>query len=614
MSLRKRLLLLLVAFAIFAVIAASAMIYAQKRRIADTVDVFQEMVGESMAMDRLHVLLSKQLLHLRQIIDDVGGSPTDYALERADFVRGLVQASRHEFGAQDSREHAEAASLTRRYEELTDQCLVLVAEGQSAKADDILRSQIEGEVEPGIRAHLSALQRQVSSQRDEAAQRLASTSSLAFYATAVVALLGIVLVIVGAELIHRWLLIPVAKLKQASQAYRSGDLSHRIELPRDDELAALGRTVSDMARSLAASESKYRSLFANLRDAVVLCDEQLRVTECHDGDTQLLGVSAAAAVGKPLLDIWPEWRAARVDWAAAVQDVTSRGRRLRLFDVELGHLDKSGRPLVVDLLISAVEYAGERHVAIMLRDVTERAVLDRKLRRARTMQAVGTMAGGLAHDVNNLLTSAASTLSTVTDELGDSGQGVQLSSALRSCRRAAGLCRRLLNFAEGEHGASQQFSPASMVRTILESLESDFLTGIELVTSLECSANVNMDPDQFAQVVLNLVRNAREAMPDGGRLDLDLREVDSSDPDDPSRTRPYVRLTCSDSGQGMSPDVEQRIFEPFFTTKSRAERTGRGMGLAVVFAAVNHARGFIQVNSAPGKGATFEVYLPSCGT
>lgn len=613
MSLRKRLLLLLVAFAVFAVIAAGAMIYAQQRRTADTLESFQQMVGESLAVDRLHVLLSKQLLHLRQIIDDAGGSSADYVAERAELLRGILQASHSESDPHAGDELANLEALTRRYEELTDRCLVLAADGNQSQADEHLRDLIEGQVVPGIRVRLTSLQQRLSLKRDEAARQLASTSSLAFYATAVVTVLGIALVLVGAELIHRWLLIPVAELQRASQRYRSGDLAYPMKFRREDELSALGRTVSDMAHSLAASESKYRSLFANLRDAVVLCDEQLRITECHDSDTQLLGISGAA-VGKPLLDIWPEWRAARLDWPAAVQDVTTRGRRLRVFDVELGHPDKNGRPLVVDMLISSVEYAGVRHVAIMLRDVTERAMLDRKLRRARTMQAVGTMAGGLAHDVNNLLTSAANTLSTVTDELGDSDQVAQLSSALRSCRRAAGLCRRLLNFAEGEQGANQEFAPAAMVKTILESLESDFLGGIRLVTSLDCDSRVNMDPDQFAQVVLNLVRNAREAMPDGGQLSLAVHQVESSDPDDSSRTRPYVRLTCSDSGEGMPPDVEQRIFEPFFTTKSRAERTGRGMGLAVVFAAVNHARGYIQVNSAPGKGATFEVYLPSCGS
>jgi signal transduction histidine kinase len=265
----------------------------------------------------------------------------------------------------------------------------------------------------------------------------------------------------------------------------------------------------------------------------------------------------------------------------------------------------------VDLQIYPIEYGGLRHAAVVLRDVTERNRLQSRLRRAETMEAVGTMASGLAHDFNNLLTSVMGTLSSLASEFTASTHTEHIRSALRACRTAAGLSKRLLGFADSTEGTPQAFGLAETIETIIDSLDSSFFDGIEVWKQLDHSVQTKMDPDQFTQVAMNLLRNARDAMQKNGRLRISVSSITAENPDTGAGEQPYALLVLEDSGGGMAPDVQKRAFEPFFTTKSRAERRGRGLGLAIVYSAVNNAGGFVQVESRPGEGTMFRVYLPT---
>ena len=154
------------------------------------------------------------------------------------------------------------------------------------------------------------------------------------------------------------------------------------------------------------------------------------------------------------------------------------------------------------------------------------------------------------------------------------------------------------------------FAPGNVADTILDSLEPEFLRDIELEKDLDSSFLIHMDQDQFAQVLLNLLRNAEDAMAAGGKLRVSLRTTRTRNPDLSEPERPYVCLEVQDSGVGMSPDVEQRVFEPFFSTKPRTDQHGRGMGMAIVHSAVINAGGFVQIESEPSAGTTVRVFIP----
>jgi signal transduction histidine kinase/ActR/RegA family two-component response regulator len=249
-----------------------------------------------------------------------------------------------------------------------------------------------------------------------------------------------------------------------------------------------------------------------------------------------------------------------------------------------------------------------------------------RLQRAEAMQATVTLAQGVAHDFNNLLTSATGTLALLEADLREAKQVERLRRAQRACWQAASLSRELLDFARGDRGHPQLLCLRETVDLILNSLEENFFEGVRLHCDLEPTVLVNVDCDQLTHIVLNLVQNAREAMPNGGELRIKVaaQGVPSRAPsrlESPLATPPeraahsgrtprYGVLSVSDTGCGMTRQVERRIFEPFFTTKSRGARRGRGMGLAIVYAAVKNADGFIEVDSRVGVGTTFRVYLP----
>jgi signal transduction histidine kinase/CheY-like chemotaxis protein len=246
-------------------------------------------------------------------------------------------------------------------------------------------------------------------------------------------------------------------------------------------------------------------------------------------------------------------------------------------------------------------------------DVTERDALEDKLRQAQRMEAIGQLAGGIAHDFNNLLTTILSTCDLATQSMAPSHP---LQEEIREIRlageRAATLTRQLLAFSRKQLIEPQVLDLGAIVAQMETMLRR--LIGEHIVFSTRIAPDlgrVRADAGQMEQVVLNLVVNARDAMPAGGTLVLELANAES----DPSPADagtpgggPYVILTVRDDGVGMDAATQARIFEPFFTTKGVGH--GTGLGLASVYGIVQQHGGSIQVRSAPGEGAELSVYLP----
>ncbi|HET7423666.1 MAG TPA: PAS domain S-box protein [Gemmatimonadales bacterium] len=266
--------------------------------------------------------------------------------------------------------------------------------------------------------------------------------------------------------------------------------------------------------------------------------------------------------------------------------------------------------------------AGEIGGAIVLhRDVTEQQAAEEALRRseeqlrqAQKMEAVGQLAGGIAHDFNNLLTGILSYCDLLLDEV-RSGDPIRsdIEQIRQAGQRAAGLTRQLLAFSR-----RQVLQPKVLsLNTVLTDLDGMVrrLAGADVVVDTEIDVGlwyVLADPGQLEQVVINLVVNARDAMPDGGRITISTanRVYLPDTPDRPAGVRPgaYVALGLSDTGVGMDPELQSRIFEPFFTTKEPGK--GTGLGLSTVYGIVQQSGGHVAVRSAPGRGATFTVLLP----
>ncbi len=233
----------------------------------------------------------------------------------------------------------------------------------------------------------------------------------------------------------------------------------------------------------------------------------------------------------------------------------------------------------------------------------ERRSLEEQVRQAQKMEAVGQLASGVAHDFNNLLTVIMSFSQFVHDDLPADHRGrADLKEVVECASRAAGLTRQLLTFSR-----RSVFDPQPIdVNSVLASSEKMLkrLVGAHIdYRTLPCAEQAGTIADRglLEQVVVNLVVNARDAMPEGGKLTVETALLERDG-------RPFVMIAVTDTGVGMTPDVQARIFEPFFTTKG--EGRGTGLGLATVLGIVKQAGGDIAVYSSPGKGTTFKVYLP----
>jgi signal transduction histidine kinase len=237
-----------------------------------------------------------------------------------------------------------------------------------------------------------------------------------------------------------------------------------------------------------------------------------------------------------------------------------------------------------------------------------------QLAQSRKMEAIGRLAGGVAHDFNNLLTVIKGRSQLILDRLEpEHPLRRQIALIEQMAERAAALTRQLLAFSRRQTLEPRVVSVNVVVQGIVPMLERLLGEDIELVVQLDPAlAAVRADPNQLEQVILNLVANARDAMPDGGMLTIETANAElTEDPAEPPHDvmpGPYVRLTVRDSGVGMDVATQARLFEPFFTTKEVGK--GTGLGLATVYGIVRQSGGTITVHSAAGSGSTFEVYLP----
>lgn len=247
------------------------------------------------------------------------------------------------------------------------------------------------------------------------------------------------------------------------------------------------------------------------------------------------------------------------------------------------------------------------------RDIAQRELTEAALRQAQKMEAVGRLAGGVAHDFNNILSVILTYAELLLEDVpADSSLRPELEEIQRAGQRATELTRQLLSFSRHQVVQPRVLELSAVIRGMERLLRRLLGEDIELVLRLPVCANVHADPSQVEQIVMNLAVNARDAMPRGGVLTLELADVEL---DSAHAARhpgsipgPHVVLTVRDDGVGMDAAVRERMFEPFFTTKEPGK--GTGLGLSTVFGIVRQSGGHLEADSHPGDGATFRVYLP----
>jgi len=360
---------------------------------------------------------------------------------------------------------------------------------------------------------------------------------------------------------------------------------------------------------LRESEQRYRSLFDNHPDAVYSFDREGRFVSANAACEGLSGYSSEELIGKPFAPIIvPENRLRTLERFRGVMAGVATS-----YDETILH--KSGRRIEAN--ITALPIVVDGNVVGMYgiaQDLTTRRELEARLHQAEKMQAVGRLAASVAHDFNNLLTIIQSCAAMITTDLPASSQShADAQEILKASRRASELTQQLLAFSRKQVLQPQRVDVNQQITSFLGMLRRVMGTHILVETELGAHTwQVVADPGQLERVLMNLGVNARDAMPNGGTLRLRTENVvlDSAHASEAAGLSPgaYVRILIEDTGTGIDPSVLPHIFEPFVTTKPQG--LGTGLGLSTVYGIIEQTGGTIRVDTTPGRGSRFSVYLP----
>jgi len=399
-----------------------------------------------------------------------------------------------------------------------------------------------------------------------------------------------------------------------SQRSLINELSLQYELDKDKkELEVYSTQLEDLVqertKELAISETWHRSIFDNATDGIIVLDKKQNIVNVNRKTCELHGFERDALIG------------IHIDLLESKGDNENREERLsRILNgetliYETEHYKKDGEKILLEVSSKSLEIEGKTYIQSFCRDITEKKKIQEQLMHSQKMESVGALAGGIAHNFNNILTAILgySELLLEFSELDDTSKH-RVRNIESAARKAGVMVSKLLSFSRRD---SHEVLPLNLNDVVNDSAKL-FEGVLDKRVGLKINLCENMhviegDPNQLEQIVMNLVVNARDAMPDGGLITIKTGVIEigrNSFINTPAyiKAGKYILMSVSDTGCGIPAEIRDRIFDPFFTTKEKGK--GTGLGLASVYGIVKDHKGYISFQSEVEKGTTFEIYLP----
>ncbi len=433
-----------------------------------------------------------------------------------------------------------------------------------------------------------------------------------------VLLTGIVVLVLNL-FVGKYVLKPILTLHQSISKHKEGEFYQAVPVHANDEIGglfsefnAMNRALKEREEKLAEEKERLGVTLRSIGDAVIVTDTAGTITLINKVAEQLTGWTIEEAVGKPLTEVFHIINEkTRVFYNNPVDKVISSGLVCGLAN-HTALVRKDGEEIVIEDSAAPIRDKNSRIIGVVLvfRDTTDKRRMEEEMLKAEKLQSVGVLAGGLAHDFNNLLTAVLGNISMAKMYVDNRSKAfARLSEAESASRRATDLTYQLLTFSRGGAPIKKTASIGDIVRE-----SANFtLSGTNVASRFRVAEpvwTVDVDAGQMSQVFNNLIINAVQAMPDGGTVSINVENIVLRETSVATLAAgSYVRITVQDTGSGIPEQNLPKIFDPYFTTKEH----GSGLGLASVYSIVKRHDGHVTVESSPGQGTTFQLYLPASG-
>jgi len=356
-----------------------------------------------------------------------------------------------------------------------------------------------------------------------------------------------------------------------------------------------------LEEALTDCEARYRTLVDHAPEAIVVLDADAgQFVDANRQATRLFELPLDALLGSNPVALSPRTQPGGADsrelaWQR-IEEALAGGAPT----FEWVHRTSAGAELPCEVRLVRLPASGRRLVRGSVIDLSRERRLEQQLRQWQKLELLGQLAGGIAHDLNSILMAISASADVLAGDLPEPAR-LEAAWIQSAVVRGTALTQRLLGFLRGEEPCAVRLDLNAVVAETAQLLSRLLPGGIELLTRGEPGSFVRADRHELEQVLLNLLLNARDAMPRGGKITVSLRRMPA----------PVIRLRVQDSGQGMDDETRKRMFETFFTTKPEGQ--GSGLGLSIVQAIVRRAAGWIEVTSQPGQGTSVDVFLPDAG-
>ncbi|MBI3583379.1 MAG: PAS domain S-box protein [Nitrospinae bacterium] len=353
---------------------------------------------------------------------------------------------------------------------------------------------------------------------------------------------------------------------------------------------------------LRESESHFRQLAEASFEGIAIHDKG-NILDANEHLARMFGYEPSEIIGKNALDLTaPESREIILKNIMAGYDKPYEAAGLR----------KDGTTFTAELIGKPIQYKGKTFRITAIRDITERKHLEEELLKVQRLEELGILAGGIAHDFNNLLTGILGYISLVKMRLNHTDKEYKwLSDAEESCMHAKELSNKIITFSKGGNPIKEAIYIVDILKEVIDNL----LSGSNINTKFIIPEDlyiIDADKNQIREAIKNLVINAKEAMPYGGVLKVQVKNIPNCEKAEPFfKNINYLKISISDTGKGISKENIPKIFDPYFTTKEMGSVKGTGLGLSVCHTIIKKHDGFITVESGPGSGSNFNIYLPA---